>query len=155
MEEPQRALAELAGTTAETMGELEPEERPAVWALAGDRERALQQIVDSPLAPFWQSLLSSGKIATRHWRSLEELDDYRAARLVFDVELVAPGVVPPVWLRRAIVGLRRVGARPWSSGWRPVSRGLGERWRSICATTAPTTRAWRACWPVPVTPRPV
>jgi DNA-binding NtrC family response regulator len=112
MEEPERALAELEGTTAETMSELEPEERPAVWALAGDRERALHQIVVSPLAPFWQNLLASGKIATRHWRSLEELDDYRAARLVFDVELVAPGVVPPVWLRRAIVGLRRVGAAP-------------------------------------------
>ncbi|MGB6849448.1 MAG: sigma 54-interacting transcriptional regulator, partial [Thermoanaerobaculia bacterium] len=112
LEEPERALTELEGTTAETMGELEPEERPAVWALAGDRERALHQVVDSPLAPFWQSLLSSGKIATRLWRSLEGLDDYRAARLVFDVELVAPGVVPPVWLRRAVVGLRRVGAAP-------------------------------------------
>jgi DNA-binding NtrC family response regulator/tetratricopeptide (TPR) repeat protein len=112
MEEPERALSELEETTVETMSELEPEERPAVWALAGDRERALQEMVDSPLAPFWRNLLSSGKIATRLWRSLEELDDYRAARLVFDVELVAPGVVPPIWLRRAIVGLRRVGAAP-------------------------------------------
>jgi two-component system NtrC family response regulator len=112
MEEPERALDELEGTTAETMGELEPEERPAVWALAGNRERALQEIVDGPLAPFWQSLLSTGKISTRLWRLLEELNDYRAARLVFDVELVAPGVVPPIWLRRAIVGLRRVAAAP-------------------------------------------
>jgi len=130
--EPERALAELEGTPAETMSELEPEERPAVWALAGDRERALHQIGDSPLASFWQSLLSRGKIATRLWRSLEDLDDYRAARLVFDVELVAPGVVPPVWLRRAIVGLRRVGAAPMverlearlKGPWRALERYL-------------------------------
>ncbi|MEE9563291.1 MAG: sigma 54-interacting transcriptional regulator, partial [Thermoanaerobaculia bacterium] len=134
VERAQRQLdaAELEGTPAETMSELEPEERPAVWALAGDREQALHQIGDSPLASFWQSLLSRGKIATRLWRSLEDLDDYRAARLVFDVELVAPGVVPPVWLRRAIVGLRRVGAAPMverlearlKGPWRALERYL-------------------------------
>ena len=94
--------------------QLEPEERPALWALAGERERALEVARDlpAPARRLWDGLLVGEEIDEEEWRVLEGLESYRAARWVWDAELTAPGRVPVVWLRRGVETLRRVGAGP-------------------------------------------
>ncbi len=104
------ALAMLEAVPSETWTEIEPEERPAVWALAGDRERALGAARSGPLAPLWRALLSGAEVSEATWESLAEVEAYRAARFVLDAELTEPGCTPPIWRRRAIARLRRVGA---------------------------------------------
>ncbi len=104
------AAAELAETTAEARAELEPEERPALWAHAGRREEALREAAGSPLAPLWQALLEGRAVPAPEWDALGALEPFRAARLVFDAELLLPGCAPPHWVRRAVAALREVGA---------------------------------------------
>jgi DNA-binding NtrC family response regulator len=102
------ARAALAATVAEDRSELEPEERAPLWALAGERENALDENPPGPCQRLWQQLLTGED--DPDWAVLESLEPYRAARLVFDAELVTPGRVPPVWRRRAAAALRSVGA---------------------------------------------
>ncbi len=104
------AAAALAETTAEARGELEPEERPALWANAGRREEALREAAGTPFGPLWQALLAGGSPPTPDWEPLAALEPYRAARLVFDAELVSPGCAPPHWVARAVAALRALGA---------------------------------------------
>ncbi len=100
----------LAVPAAPTLGELEAEEAPALWALAGRRDAALRAAAGSPLESLWLALLTTGEAEEAQWKSLEGLEPFRAARLVFDIELVAPNSVPAFWLRRAVATLRRVEA---------------------------------------------
>lgn len=101
---------ELEGAARAALGELEAEERPALLALAGDRDGALAAAAGSPLAELWQGILAGRELPVLAWGALEELEPYRAARMAFDAELLAPGSVPPAWLRRSIAALRRAGA---------------------------------------------
>ena len=103
---PEEAAAELARVTPGAWSELEPEERPALRAQAGDRGGALSEAAGTPFAPLW-----AGEPApSSAWEALGALEPYRAARLVFDLELAAPGTVPPRWLREAISTFRKMGA---------------------------------------------
>jgi two-component system, NtrC family, response regulator len=104
------AAAELARVPAEALAELEPEERPALWALAGDPRRALAEAAGTALAPLWERLLAGEPATDRDWESLAKLEPYRAARLVFDLDLVAPGSAPASWRRTAIAVFRKLGA---------------------------------------------
>jgi DNA-binding NtrC family response regulator len=104
------AAAELAGVPAETLGELEPEERPAVRALAGDAEGARREAAGTPFAPLWEALLAGGLPPARDWEALAALGPYRAARLVYDLDLLSPGSAPAPWRREAIVTFRGLGA---------------------------------------------
>lgn len=117
------AAAMLAVSGAPVAGELEAEEMPALWALAGDRDRALRAAAGSPLEALWLELLTTGEAHEAAWRGLEELEPFRAARLVFDLELVAPASTPAVWLRRAAATLRRLEAGGLAS--RLEARDLG------------------------------
>jgi DNA-binding NtrC family response regulator len=108
LERGPEALEALAEGGAQGLSDLEPEERPAVWALAGDRERALAA-AGGPTAGLWRSVLT-GEGAAADWSALDALEPYRAARTIFDLERVAPGVVPATCLRAAQEGLRAVGA---------------------------------------------
>lgn len=110
MGEPRRAAAALAPIDRDTSACLEPEEWPALWAHAGERARALAAAVGTPLEDLWQAVLSGEAVATPRWSALEGLEGFRAARMVFDVELLAPGAAPPKWRRRAVDELFRVGA---------------------------------------------
>ncbi len=103
------ARAALEETATEDRRELEPEELPAVWALAGDLERALEANRAGPCATLWNALLTGEE--EPDWSSLEALDPYRAARLVFDAEMLRPDRVPGRWRRRAAAAMRAVGAR--------------------------------------------
>jgi DNA-binding NtrC family response regulator/tetratricopeptide (TPR) repeat protein len=130
--EPAAARRVLEEGGAEGLVALEPEERPAVWALAGERARALAA-AHGPTRALWSRLLTGGS-TTEEWECLETLEPYRAARLVYDVQGVSPGQVPAVHLRRAAVELRRVGAlRPAETlealdagPWRALEAYLGD-----------------------------
>ncbi|MEE8368191.1 MAG: sigma 54-interacting transcriptional regulator [Thermoanaerobaculia bacterium] len=110
LERPEEAHAELEATTEVSRAELEGEEIPALWALAGDRERALQENDRGPLGKMWQSLLTAQEISSDSWEVLGGMSSFRSARFVFDVECVFHGVVPDAWLRRAVATFRRIGA---------------------------------------------
>ncbi len=130
LERPDEARAELEQSCPEAARVLEAEEVPALWALAGDREAALAevpQVPQGPLRRLWTQVLIEADIEASDWRALGEIEPYRAGRLVFDIELVAPGSAPPAVLRRAVVALREAGAGP-----------MAERLDSRDAT------AWRA-----------
>ncbi|HEV8577540.1 MAG TPA: sigma 54-interacting transcriptional regulator [Thermoanaerobaculia bacterium] len=107
---PAEAAAELEPVPAETLSELEPEERPALMAHAGDRAEARRQAAGAPLAPLWERLLAGEPAPTRDWEALGALEPYRAARLVYDLDLLAPGSAPVPWRRAAIATFRKLGA---------------------------------------------
>ncbi len=114
------AAASLDGLPPAALLELEPEERPAVLALAGRRREA--RLAARPLAPelraLWQTLLAETRSARRRrpaalWSgALKHLEPYRAARLVYDAERIAPGATPPDLVRTASDALREAGAAP-------------------------------------------
>ena len=106
---PAEAAAELARVPDETLTELESEERPALRAHAGDPQGAIREAAGSPLAPLWEKLGAGGPPA-RDWEALNDLEVYRAARLVFDLDLLAPGSAPIIWRRAAIATFRKLGA---------------------------------------------
>lgn len=111
------AARHLHQTTEATLVKIfEPEELPAVWALAGLREQALVAAAGTRQRRLWEVLLIGREASDELWQSLTELEPYHAARLVFDFEAVAAGSVPARWRRRAIETFYRIG-----------SQALGER----------------------------
>ena len=104
------AAAELSALPASALAELEPEERPALHAHAGDGEGARREAAGTPFEPLWESLLAGVPPPVRHWEALEALEPYRAARLVFDADLLVPGSAPASWRREAIDTFRKTGA---------------------------------------------
>ncbi len=109
LSQPAEAASELARVPDETLVELEPEERPALRAHAGDPQGAIREAAGTPFAPLWTKLGAGGAPA-RDWEALRELEPYRAARLVLDLDLLAPGSAPIVWRRAAIATFRKLGA---------------------------------------------
>lgn len=140
---PDRAAASLARVSPEILFELEPEERPAIWALSGHGEEAAREAVGTPWAELWSAQAMGLKPRPAVWDELEQLESFRAARLIFDVLTVARESVPPAWVSRAIESLRRVGAGPFvnriesrfCSPWRAVQRYL-ESWEAGKNTVA-------------------
>lgn len=136
---PDAAARELAQIDRNSAIDLELEEIPALWALAGDRERALAEVGEGPLSPLWSSTLTGRHPAIEDWSALEQVEPFRAGRFVYDCELIAPGVAPPAVLRRAVVWLREAGAGPLaerldsrdSSTWLSLDGYLSEK-RSSC-----------------------
>jgi DNA-binding NtrC family response regulator len=106
----EEAAAELAGVPAAALGELEPEERPALRALAGDAEGARREAAGSLLAPLWEAVLAGEPPPARDWEALAALGPYRAARLILDLDLLLPASAPAVWRRQAIATFRALGA---------------------------------------------
>jgi two-component system, NtrC family, response regulator len=105
---PQEAAAELS--LVGTFDALEPEERPAVRAHAGDSSGALREAEGTPFHQLWTGALAGNPIPLADWEALSNLEPYRAARLVFDLDLIAPGCVPSLWLRTAVATFRKMGA---------------------------------------------
>jgi two-component system, NtrC family, response regulator len=102
------ALARSGGGPA--LEALEVEERPAVWALAGQRDAALEAAAGGPFFALWEAALADKPAPVEAWRELDRLEEYRAARLVLDLELARPGMTPVALQRRASAALRRAGA---------------------------------------------
>ena len=110
LERPEEAAAELALVGPGALSCLEPEERPALRALAGDPEGALQEAEGTPFHLLWKEVLSGAPAPLSGLDALDSLEPYRAARLVFDLDLAASGCVPSPHLRPAAAVLRRIGA---------------------------------------------
>lgn len=116
----QEAAKALVTTTPEARAALEPEEIAPLWAHAGERERALREIADGDesaaergagvTARLWRRLLTARPVPAQLWRRLDDLEPFRAARVLFDAELLFPGRVPADLRRRAILTFRRLGA---------------------------------------------
>jgi DNA-binding NtrC family response regulator len=123
-----RAAACLRKAAPEAIRELESEERPAVWALAGRPAEALEEASRTPWAGLWRALLAGGAPRSETWHNLGALEPFRAARLVFDCELARPGVVPADQVRKAISTLRRTGAEMLAE--KLESRSLSP-WRAL------------------------
>lgn len=108
IDEAAAELSRLAPGTA--FDALEPEERPAVRAQAGDAEGALKEAEGTPFHSLWLGALANHPVPLTGWEALTSLEPYRSARLVFDLELIAPGCVPSPWLRTAAATFRKMGA---------------------------------------------
>ncbi len=104
------AARELEAGGKQALSELEPEERPAVLAAAGLLDEALAAAAGTPYADLWTGLLSGKELPETAWKIVDDLEPFRAARLVFDFELLRPGSVPPSRRRRAAQWLRGLGA---------------------------------------------
>ena len=107
------AAAALARTAPAAFAQLEPEERPAVWALAGrpaEARAAAEALAASGLRELWLALLDGGRPPAAAWEALAALEPFRAARLVYDGERIAPGAAPAAVVRQAGVALRTAGA---------------------------------------------
>ena len=110
---PEAAAAELERAGEAAGAELEPEERPALFAHAGQGAAALARAVGTPAAALWRAFLASSSDPHPHspdWDAISGLEPYRVARLAFDVELLTPGAVPVPVRRAAAATLRRAGA---------------------------------------------
>ena len=140
---PAAAAAELAGLPAAVLCELEPEERPAVQALAERRAEARREaaaLAAPALRALWEALLPADPpagpalVPAALWEAaLAVLEPWRAARLVFDAERLSPGAAPAEALRRAAATLREAGAAPFAA---PLeARDLGP-WRALAAYCA-------------------
>jgi transcriptional regulator with AAA-type ATPase domain len=114
LQRPSEAAGELAHATRESVAELEPEERPALWAHAGDRAAARRAAASlgPPAGALWRAVLAGEPAPGDLWGALAGLEPYRAARLVFDLERAAAGALlaPSPLRRQAIATLRHLGA---------------------------------------------
>ncbi len=116
----------------ESILELEPEERPALWALAGRVDKASGEAAGTRWAALWNAIAAGTHPAPGVWGEFESLEPYRAARLIFDCELALPGIVPPHRVREAIMVLKRCNAGALAeklesrslSPWRALDRYL-------------------------------
>ncbi len=106
---------------------LEPEERPALWALCGDLCRARQE-AQIQWKQLWTMVVDGVGQGGEIWDCLTQLGDYRAARLVLDIELAKPGSVPNQWIRKAEVYLRNLGAGAFAARLDRTRRGS---WRVL------------------------
>ena len=73
-------------------------------------EKASDEAAGTRWAPLWNALAAGTHPAPEVWNELASLEPYRAARLIFDCELLLPGIVPPYRVREAIATLRRCNA---------------------------------------------
>ncbi len=153
------AAAELAAAGGSALAHLEPEERPAVLALAGRLEEARRAAAAAgDLGAVWRALLApgGGAAGAEAWAPLGALEPFRRARLVADVETFAPGTAPESWRRAAIATFRRLGAPgaarrleddaggPWEAlaGWLDGEVGV-EGWQALLAAAGyPEARLW-------------
>lgn len=131
VEQASSCLQRVAGAT---LSELEEEEWPAVLALGGHPEEAARVATEGPWAELWGALLASQHPSPMLWEGLRRLEPFRAARLIFDCELVLAGSVPPYQVREATMVLRRCGAA--SMAERLESRSLSP-WQALSGYLEP------------------
>ena len=125
---PNRAAACLDRVRCEDLLELEAEERPAVYALAGRFDEAMAEAASSPWSALWSTLAAGVAPEPRTWQELDRLEPYRAARLVYDCEILRPGVAPPGRVRWAVTVFRELAMSRLAEGLE--GRSLGP-WRAL------------------------
>ncbi|MEM7352025.1 MAG: hypothetical protein AAF657_14590, partial [Acidobacteriota bacterium] len=67
LQQPERAARCLERAEAESVHELELEERPAIWALAGQPGKALAEAAETRWASLWQALIAGQHPSPRVW----------------------------------------------------------------------------------------
>ncbi|HKI85807.1 MAG TPA: hypothetical protein VKA53_03580, partial [Thermoanaerobaculia bacterium] len=127
------AASELEGVSEMALAELEAEERPALWALAGHRDRACAAAT-GPTERLWRDLISAGEAQPETWDLLDSLEPYRAARCVFDAQQMEWVQVPESRLRWAAAILRRLGAASWAESLEASRRSPWDAVREFFAT---------------------
>lgn len=146
------AAAALRDVPPETARELEPEERPALYALAGDLEQARREaggLAGPDLRALWETLLDGEIPPSPAWGALAALEPYRAARLVHDAERLLPGSVPADVRHRASGVLRDVGAAPLAEALDARDRGS---WQALAASLLAIISEQRETATVPTAP---
>ncbi len=107
------ARAALDGFEDAAAMELEPEELPFLFALAGRTDSALAAAEASgigALGGLITPLVRGETPAAGRWRALDALEPFRRARFVLDAETMAPGAAPHRRRIEAAALLRRLGA---------------------------------------------
>ncbi|HVS14659.1 MAG TPA: sigma 54-interacting transcriptional regulator [Thermoanaerobaculia bacterium] len=107
---PRAASHHLVAMPQRTLTLLEPEERPAVFALADEGERAFELADENGGGAVWRAALAGRPVAESAWSGLETIGRYRQARLAFDLELLRPGAISRSRRVRAARVLREAGA---------------------------------------------
>ena len=129
LDRPGEARAALARCDDSALRELEPEERPFLFALAGETDRAAALARDSDLAELIAPLVRGEEPPRTAWSRLSRLGGFRRARLIFDAETVSPSSTPPELREIAAGFLGRLGAtalvmrlrRSRSVAWRALA----------------------------------
>jgi DNA-binding NtrC family response regulator len=122
------ARESLAGVVDASNLPLEGEEIPALWALAGDRDRALREVREGPAERLWRAALGPYDLMPGDWDDLDALEPFRAARLVADLERVLPGCAPRERVRQALAALAHLDAA-WLR--RPLEHALEGAWCAL------------------------
>ncbi len=128
LELPSEAREALAVAGESGLGELEPEEIPFLFALAGESDAALGAAGRPGVPPLAAALVRGESPRPDRWRELDALEPFRRARFVFDAELLLPGAAPRDRRADAAALFRRLGAA------RPAAvceRGEAVAWQAL------------------------
>jgi DNA-binding NtrC family response regulator len=140
---PEEGRDLLVEDIAAATRELEAEERPAFWALLGDGERAAAELERQGPAdawvPLWRAALAGDPADPGSFLALAGLEPYRRARLLFDLEMAAAGLVPSDLLRQAADTLRRSGAVPLAGR---LEERLEGPWRVLAGYLSREAAGW-------------
>ncbi len=134
LERPSESAEWLAGVDAAGLGELEAEELPALFALAGDLEQARMHARAGVHAALWLPVLAGEPPPAEAFTALDApnsrtlLPPFRRARLLLDLELALPGAVPRVEREGAAVLFRRLGAARYAA---ILARGEAGLWAAL------------------------
>jgi len=107
---------------------LEPEEKPALVSLAGDHRGASEAARDRCWKQLWQALSEPSPGWTHSCDPFESLEEFRASRLVLDIELARPGSSPERWVRQAETCFRALGAAAFAAR---LDRARRASWRVL------------------------
>ena len=149
LERPGEAAVWLESVDAAGLGELEREEIPALFALAGKLDEARQQARAAPFEALWLPVLDGAPPPARAFpaavslsaevtvsvaarsvsaAALAALPAFRRARLILDLELTLPGAVPRPHRAAAAEIFRRLGAPRYAA---VLERGEAGQWTAL------------------------
>lgn len=146
LERPGEAAAWLEWVDASGLGELEAEELPALFALAGRLEEARVQARTGAFAALWLPVLAGEPPPVAAFpvpgppgpagvaalpasaAALAGLPAFRRARLLLDLELTLPGAVPRAHREAAAEHFRRLGASRYAA---VLARGEAGQWTAL------------------------
>ena len=128
LERSGEAAAWLESVDAAGLGELEAEELPAIFALAGKLDEARQRARSGAFAALWLPVLAGEPPPAAAFAPLAMLPAFRRARLLLDLELTLPGAVPRAHREAAAELFRRLGAPRYAA---VMARGESGQWTAL------------------------
>ena len=131
MERPGEAATWLEAVDAAGLGELEAEELPGLFALAGRLDDARREARAGDFAALWVPVLAGDApppAAFAEVAAFACLPPFRRARLLLDLELTLPGAVPRSLREPAAELFRRLGAVRYAAA---LTRGEAGQWTAL------------------------